>query len=223
MSAKKVEETFAHIRDNWKEEDYRKCLVQWKQIQPFISKEETSYQCGNCNTYWTSGKFIDDHDNICPKCDTYCQPMLSNPLNWIWVLKYIDPKYHHYLIPKHNDINPIPFLEHIKYDITGTISLIGDDFNTFLEGLTMKTVEFDYIGFYECASKNAYIYVRNHNRNIYTVIYNAWQLFSKNDHINITIYDLNFREFYEANDYETKRKYLYKYLMKMLVDKVFEE
>ena len=36
----KIKETFTHINDNWKEEGYRKCLVEWKQIQPFISKEK---------------------------------------------------------------------------------------------------------------------------------------------------------------------------------------
>ena len=71
-------------------------------------------------------------------------------------------------------------------------------------------------------TKNAYIYVEQHAIP-HTIIYNAWQLFNNNDEIDITIYRLNFREYYEANDYETERKYFYKYLMKMLVDKVFEE
>ena len=223
MTAKRVEETFTHIRDNWKEEDYRKCLLEWKQIQPFISKNQTPYQCGGCDTYWTSVQFINDHENICPKCDTYSQPMLCNPVNWISVLEYIDPKYHHYLIQKHNNFDLVPFLDHIKNDITGNITLIDDDFTVFLEGLTMKTIEFEYVGFYECESKNAYFYIENRDPNIRTIIYNAWQLFNKNHEISITIYGLNFREFYEANDYETERKYFYKYLMKMLVDKVFEE
>jgi len=78
---KKIEETFQHIRDNWKEEDYKKCLLEWKQIQPFISKEQTHYHCNGCDTFWTSIEYINDHENICPKCDTYCQPMLCNPVN----------------------------------------------------------------------------------------------------------------------------------------------
>ena len=219
----KIKETFKHINDYWKEEDYKKCLLEWKKIQPFISKKATAYQCGSCDTFWTSVQFINDHDNICPKCDTHCQPMLCNPVNWLSVLKYIDPKYHHYLIPKHNDIEPIPFLQYIQYDITGNITLIGDDFTVFLEGLTMKNIDFEYIGFYECESKNAYIYVGNRDRNIPTIIYNAWQLFNNNDEIDIKIYSLYCRQFHEANDYEPDRKYLYKYLMKMLVDKVFED
>lgn len=219
----KIKETFKHINDYWKEEGYQKCLVEWKQIQPFMSKEQTPFQCGNCNTYWTSVQFINDHDNICPNCDTHCQPMLCNPLNWLSVLEYIDPKYHHYLIQKHNNFDCVSFLNYIKYDITGNITLIGDDFTVFLEGLTMKTIEFECFGFYECESKNAYIYVGNRDRNISTIIYNAWQLFNNNDEIDIKIYSLKFREFYEKNDYEPDRKYLYKYLMKMLIDKVFED
>ena len=78
----KIEETFKHINDNWKEEAYRKCLVEWKQIQPFMSKEQTPYHCNGCNTYWTSVQFINDHDNICPNCDTYSQPFLCNPINY---------------------------------------------------------------------------------------------------------------------------------------------
>jgi len=219
---KKIEETFQHIRDNWKEEDYKKCLLEWKQIQPFISKEQTHYHCNGCDTYWTSIQYINDHENICPKCDTHCQPMLCNPINWISVLEYIDSKYHHYLIPNRNTIT---FLQYIKddNDITEEIGLIGDDFTVFFEGLTLKEVYFEYIGFYEEKTKNAYFYVGNRDPNIQTIIYNAWQLFNKNDEISITIYGLHFTEYYEANDYETERKYLYKYLMRMLVDKVFEE
>jgi len=219
---KKIEETFQHISEYWKEEGYRKCLVEWKQIQPFISKEATAYQCRNCDTFWTSVQYINDHENICPKCDTHCQPMLCNPVNWFSVLEYIDPKFHHYLIPKHNHIDPIPFLQYIKYDITGDITLIGDDFTVFLEGLTLKEIHFEYIGFYEEKTKNAYIYVKQDAVN-HTIIYHAWQLFCNNDEIDVKIYGKYCGNYSIRDDYETERKYLYKYLMKMLVDKVFED
>lgn len=94
----KIEETFTHIRNYWKEEEYKKCELEWKQIQPFISKVNTPYQCGKCNTYWKQITFIYEHENICPNCDTHCQPFLCNPINYDLVLKYIEPKYHHYLI-----------------------------------------------------------------------------------------------------------------------------
>jgi hypothetical protein len=73
-----MEETFTHICNYWKEEEYKKCELEWKQIQTFISNEYTPYQCGRCNTYWKSVAFVNDHDNICPNCDTHCQPFLCN-------------------------------------------------------------------------------------------------------------------------------------------------
>ena len=76
----------------------QKCELEWNQIQKFISTKYTPYQCGKCNTYWKSVALVNDHENICPKCDTYCQPFLCNPINYNSVLKYIDSKYHHYLI-----------------------------------------------------------------------------------------------------------------------------
>jgi hypothetical protein len=97
-TSSKMKETFTHIRSYWKEKEYKKCKLEWKQIQTFISKEYTPYQCGRCNTYWNCVSFINDHENICPKCDTHCQPFLCNPVNYDSVLKYIDSKYHHYLI-----------------------------------------------------------------------------------------------------------------------------
>jgi hypothetical protein len=133
---KKIEETFIHIRDNWKEEHYKKCLLEWKQIQPFISNEQTPYHCGGCDTYWTSIQYINDHENIFPKCDIHCQPMLCNPVNWLSVLEYIDPKYHHYLIPNRKTIS---FLQYI----TDEIGLIGDDFTTFLDGITLKEIHIE--------------------------------------------------------------------------------
>jgi len=108
-----MEETFTHIRNYWKEEEYKKCELEWKQIQTFISNEYTPYQCGRCNTYWKSVAFVNDHDNICPNCDTQCQPFLCNPINYDMVLKYIDPKYHHYLINDYLNENIETFGRHI--------------------------------------------------------------------------------------------------------------
>lgn len=95
----KTKETFEHINNNWKEENYKTCYFEWSAIEQFISKEKTPYQCDNCNTYWTKLIYVNDYDNICPKCDTYCQPFLSNPINYPSVLKYINPIWHEYLLP----------------------------------------------------------------------------------------------------------------------------
>ena len=113
MSIKKMEETFTHIRNYWKEEQYKKCELEWNQIQLFISKENTPYQCGKCSTYWKQITFINDHENICPKCDNHCQPFLCNPINYDLVLKYIDPKYHHYLIHDYLNENCETYGHHI--------------------------------------------------------------------------------------------------------------
>ena len=61
----KIKETFTHINDNWKEENYKTCYFEWSAIEQFISKEKTPYQCDNCNTYWTKLIYLNDHDNIC--------------------------------------------------------------------------------------------------------------------------------------------------------------
>jgi hypothetical protein len=113
-----MEETFTHIRNYWKEEEYKKCELEWKQIQTFISNEYTPYQCGRCNTYWKSVAFVNDHDNICPNCDTHCQPFLCNPINYDSVLKYIDPKYHHYLINDYLNENIETFGHILKNELS---------------------------------------------------------------------------------------------------------
>lgn len=220
-AGKIIETTFKHINDNWKKEDYQKCALEWKQIQLFMSKEETPFKCGDCDTYWTSVQYINDHEIICPKCDTYCNPMLCNPVNWLSVLDYIDPKFHHYLIPNLHNIDTISFLEHIKCDIKGRIGLIGDDFTAFLDGLTLKRIHFEYIGFYEEKNKNAYIYTKSNDPIHHNIIHNAWELLNDDD-VFVSIYGSFNGNYRERNDYEPDRKYLYKYLMNVLVDKVFE-
>lgn len=219
----KIEETFKHINDNWKEEAYQKCYIEWKQIQPFMSKEQTPYHCNGCNTYWTSVQFINDHENICPNCDTHCQPFLCNSINWISVLKYIDPKFYHYLIPKHHIIDIAYFLDYIKDHIIDNIRLIDVNFTDFLNGLTLKTLNIEYIGFYEEKTKNAYFYIKNPDKYKCNVLYNSWQLFCNNDNINVKIYRTYCGYYYECNDYEPDRKYLYKYLMNVIVDKLIDE
>ncbi len=57
----KIEETFKHIHDNWKEEYYQTCELEWENIISFISKEPTPYQCGHCNTFWTKVTYIDEY------------------------------------------------------------------------------------------------------------------------------------------------------------------
>jgi hypothetical protein len=99
MSAERIRTTFEHIKEYWPEKGYKQCKREWDNIQPLISKEATPYQCKNCSTYWKIEAMLNIIDNICPRCDTWCQPFLCNPINHESVLKYICPSYHKYLIP----------------------------------------------------------------------------------------------------------------------------
>jgi hypothetical protein len=112
------------------------------------------------------------------------------------------------------------FLDYIKVDINDELIPVDDDFNHFLNGLTLNTKVFTYIGFYEKNTKNAYFILQSVNKlsEDCTTIYNAWQLFHNNDFINVNIYDKYCGQYYCKNDYETERKYLYKYLMNMYID-----
>ena len=97
MTERQIEETFQGINKFWKEKHYVTCLFEWEEVQQFITEEKTDYQCGNCNTYWTKITHINDYYNICPKCDTWDNPFLCNPINRQFVLKYIDKKWHYYI------------------------------------------------------------------------------------------------------------------------------
>ena len=109
------------------------------------------------------------------------------------------------------------FLDYIKVNINDKLIPVGCDFNNFLNGLTLNTKVFTYIGFYEENTKNVYFIVKN-SPEVCTTIYNAWQLFHNNDFINVNIYDTYCGQYYIKNDYETERKYLYKYLINMYID-----
>jgi len=116
------------------------------------------------------------------------------------------------------------FLDHIQDKITSDNKLIkiDDDFYNFLNGLTFNTIDFDFIGFYEEKTKKAYIYINQSDPKINTIIYNAWKLFCKNDDIKVKLYGNEFSSYYKFDNYETKRKYLYKYIMEILVNKLFD-
>jgi hypothetical protein len=85
------------------------------------------------------------------------------------------------------------FLDYIKVDndIKDELISVGEDFKNFLNGLTLNTEVFTYIGFYEENTKNVYFILQQVNRSpeVYTMIYNAWQLFHNNDFINVKFYD----------------------------------
>lgn len=104
----KIENTFLHVNKNWKEEYYHDCIKEWNELKEFISDEKTTttYTCEGCNTHWKSIKFI--YDKIfCCKCDQSIQPFLSNPINFKYVVEYIDSKYWKYIFPIYSIFNEL--------------------------------------------------------------------------------------------------------------------
>jgi hypothetical protein len=120
------------------------------------------------------------------------------------------------------------FLDYIKVDndIKEELIPVGDDFKNFLNGLTLNTEVFTYIGFYEKNTKNVYFILQSVNKSpeVYTTIYNAWQLFHNNDFINVKFYDKYHGQYEKKySNYETERKYLYKYLMNIYIDELLTD
>ena len=118
------------------------------------------------------------------------------------------------------NLNYIKVNNHVKDELIP----VGDDFKYFLYGITLKTENIDYIGFYEENTKNVYFFLKGYNQSDYcSILHNAWRLFHMNDDINIKIYDTYYGVYDERNDYETDRKYLYKYLIDKLLDKISDK
>jgi len=104
LEHKRIEECFRVIATHWSEEFYKKCLDEWKSLQPFIlpKDSENGFKCC-CNVVWTDKKFICPFQLICPSCDQYSQPNLSNPINREFVLKYISPQYYKYIFEEYEE------------------------------------------------------------------------------------------------------------------------
>lgn len=103
----KEKNCFDHINKYWKPEYYFSCRDEWEKIKKFIviysedTKEIQTVRCC-CGTIWKINPLffpVNDHEGICPACDTYSQPFLCNPINYDSVIKYINPVFHKYLLP----------------------------------------------------------------------------------------------------------------------------
>ena len=111
------------------------------------------------------------------------------------------------------------FLDDIT-KVNNDIIPVDDKFENFLNGIVLNTDDINYIGVYEKDTKNAFFYITENDAKLCTIIHNVWHLFHKNDDINVTIYSTYCGTYYERNDYETDIKYLYKYLITILVNKL---
>ena len=62
---------------------------------------------------------------ICPSCDQYSQPYLSNPINREFVIKYISPQYYKYLFEEYEE-NILEFLKVVWDEYEDQNKLIRD-------------------------------------------------------------------------------------------------
>jgi hypothetical protein len=122
MTDEQIKITFEHINEYWLEKGYKQCKKEWEEVLSVISEEKTDTQCINCDTYWKIPAMVNNIDNICPMCDTWCQPFLYNPLNRDSVLKYIHQSYHKYLFPIDLDSDPNSYIicRHTKGNVADT-------------------------------------------------------------------------------------------------------
>lgn len=111
LKQKRIDNCFNHIATYWPEEHYKKCLEEWKSLQPFIlpKDSENGFKC-TCGVVWTDKKFIDHIGLICPACDEYSQPYLSNPVNMKHVLIHIYPGFYKYIFAGYEE-NILQFLK----------------------------------------------------------------------------------------------------------------
>ena len=102
MTSEQIKQTFEHINNKWNKEQYESSYANWIEIQHFIVYEPdltTDTKCNNCDTYWSDKKYISVQNNICHACDTYDVPFLCNPINYQYVVFYINSKWYEYILP----------------------------------------------------------------------------------------------------------------------------
>lgn len=100
--SERIAECFIHIATCWKAEYYKNSFEEWENIKLFIVKDNLimtkNYSCSGCATRWTSKRFINEGECVCPACDNWCQPFLCNPINKEYVKKFIPKEYHKFIL-----------------------------------------------------------------------------------------------------------------------------
>ena len=122
----KIVECWTRISTNWSKELFMNQLDRWDKIQKCIfSRVSTIHDipfhlldktCKTCRTIWNNKEllhrqcikleniynleFIDyiSITDVCPNCDSFINPFLSNPINEEYVKRYIHKSFHKYIL-----------------------------------------------------------------------------------------------------------------------------
>jgi len=97
---------FKFVNDNWPDEYYKNCIEEWDSIKSFIDEKDNHNKC-KCGTSWKHDRYLCKIEEVCPACDKYIQPFLSNPLNSDYVVSYIDRKHWKHIFPIYRVFNQI--------------------------------------------------------------------------------------------------------------------
>lgn len=122
----KIIQCWTYISKNWSEELFMNQLDKWENIQKSIFSKVSTINnipshlldktCKTCRTIWSDKdylyrqciklenifnlEFIDyiSITDVCPNCDSFMNPFLSNPINEEYVRRYIPKKFHKYIL-----------------------------------------------------------------------------------------------------------------------------
>lgn len=92
------EEQWKYINSHWDEYTFFQSKLAWSFVLSEMTPNNAALRCPSCNMGWNDDFHINAKLGCCANCDWLWQPFLSNPRNEGLVLKYIDPKYHKYIL-----------------------------------------------------------------------------------------------------------------------------
>lgn len=113
------------------------------------------------------------------------------------------------------------FKKYLEYDMSLKLINHNHPFTYFIRGLTYNTFTEEILGLCDEKTNKAYFYTKRPDK--YGIVYTyAWKLFLENEESEVNIYGNYCGEFYLSNEYETDKKYFYKFIMNVLSEIIFD-
>ena len=157
-------ENFINELDKWK--NIQKCIDSRISCLGGLSNSVIQKTCKTCRIIWKDKKYIKhnfvyteeqpfynslgikiNHDmvdiiDICPNCDMYINPFLSNPINELYVKKYILSKFHKYILPTEHSFYIKGLRDGKQYGINDGINdTLNDIINVKLENIDTQSLK----------------------------------------------------------------------------------